>query len=188
MLTAALKKNPKDTDALLQRAELRSQAGDYPKAELDLNEVLHPGFLRSSLLAGSSPSRPRRRSELPAGIDRSAARAAAGDQRPLGTGADAAGFQRSEGAIRVLDEAPDSQKKSVALLAQRNWALLSQGDMAQLRKGIDAGLAEQKSPEFLSQDGYWKVRNGDYKGAVAAFNAAAKPKGTGSQGSPRPAR
>ena len=40
-VAAALKRNPKDTDALLQRAELRLQSGKPDEAETDVKEVLH---------------------------------------------------------------------------------------------------------------------------------------------------
>jgi tetratricopeptide (TPR) repeat protein len=39
VLTGALQKNAKDSDALLQRAELAIEAGNYPRAEEDLNHV-----------------------------------------------------------------------------------------------------------------------------------------------------
>jgi tetratricopeptide (TPR) repeat protein len=175
-LASALKKNPKDTDALLQRAELLAQAGDYPRAELDLNEVLHLKPDSSEvhyLLARVHRARGEDLSYRQELTEALKARPTAISVRvELAQALLASNDPKA--AIRVLDEAPDSQKSAPALLAQRNWALLTEGDMGQLRKGIDAGLASQKSPEFLSQDGYWKLRTGDYKGAVAAFNAALK--------------
>ena len=49
LLAAALKKNPKDTDALLQQSELNLRQGRAAEAQKDLQEVLH--FLPNSAQA-----------------------------------------------------------------------------------------------------------------------------------------
>src|ERR1039457_2145959 len=41
VLTAALKKNGLDTDALLQRSRIYLSSGKYTEAETDLHQVLH---------------------------------------------------------------------------------------------------------------------------------------------------
>src|SRR5262249_19554865 len=41
LLAEALKRNPKDADALLQRAEIRLRSGKTVEAEKDLKEMLH---------------------------------------------------------------------------------------------------------------------------------------------------
>jgi hypothetical protein len=61
MLAAALKRNPRDTDALVQRADLAVGAGNFKEAEQDLKTVLHLAPPPSSLSRGGSPPRPARR-------------------------------------------------------------------------------------------------------------------------------
>ncbi len=65
-----------------------------------------------------------------------------------------------KGALDLLNAAPEWQRNSPVVLVQRNWALWAEGDMAEMRKGIDAGLAQVRSPDLLLQDGIWKLRSG----------------------------
>jgi hypothetical protein len=51
-------------------------------------------------------------------------------------------------AIRVLDEAPPFQKSSPALIAEQNRGLWGLGQLAETRKGIDAGLTQGRSAVF----------------------------------------
>jgi Tfp pilus assembly protein PilF len=82
------------------------------------------------------------------------------------------GSQGSQAALAILNDTPGSQKALAAVVAQRNWALWGTGDMAEMRKGIDQGLAADKSTEFLLQDGLWKLRSGNAAGARASLEAA----------------
>ena len=65
----------------------------------------------------------------------------------------------------LLDATPESQKGSMALLVQRNWALWVLDEMAEMRQGIDRGLAQARSGDFLIQDGLWRLKSGDAAGA-----------------------
>jgi cellulose synthase operon protein C len=74
-------------------------------------------------------------------------------------------------ALKILDDAPADQKGAIAVLVERNWALMASGDMSTARKGIDAGLAAKlQSPELLFQDGVWKLQKGDIAAARVSLD------------------
>jgi len=163
ILNQALKKNAKDADALLQRGEMYLRAGKYAQAEADLNEVLHlkPGApevhyilakLHRARGAESSYRQELTRALelnpflLPVRLELAQALLAANN---------------AQAALGVVDQVPQSQKQSTAVLVQRNWVLWSLGELAEMRKGIDQGLTHERSADLLIQDGLWKLRSGD---------------------------
>ena len=79
-----------------------------------------------------------------------------------------------QAALDVLNQASQSQKQSTPVLVQRNWVLWSLGDLAEMRKGIDQGLARERSADLLIQDGLWKLRSGDPAAARKAIEEALK--------------
>ena len=176
VLSGALKKNPADLDALLQRSELYIAAKNFAQAETDLNQVLHYRptsgeahfvLARVRQLQGSALTQRQELGEairlnpylLTARLELAQLLLLAND---------------GKGAIAILDEAPPAHKNLPVLLVQRNWALWTTNNMAELRKGIDQGLAVQRSPDFLIQDGLWKLRAGNYAGARAPLEEALK--------------
>jgi tetratricopeptide (TPR) repeat protein len=177
LLNGLLKKNPKDLDALLQRGELALAARNFNQAEIDLNRVvqLQPTsagvhyILAKLYLARKADLRYRQ--ELAKVLELNpyllAARLDLAGVLIAGNGS-----QGSQAALAILNDTPSSQKTLQAVVAQRNWALWGAGDMAEMRKGIDQGLAEGKSTEFLLQDGLWKLRSGNAAGARTALEAA----------------
>jgi tetratricopeptide (TPR) repeat protein len=80
--------------------------------------------------------------------------------------------KNAKDALAVLDGAPEGQKKSLTLLAQRNWALWSYGNLQEMRKGIDQGLSQKRSTEFLVQDGLWKLQAGNAAAARTSLEEA----------------
>jgi putative PEP-CTERM system TPR-repeat lipoprotein len=174
VLNDALKKNPKDLDALLQRGELLLDAGKYNRAENDLNEVLHlqpispeVHFVLARLYRVRGQSL-RYREELTKAIEMNPFIL----QVRIELAQTLIASNNPQNALELLNKTPESQKNNLDILAQRNWALWAAGEMSELRKGIDAALARQKSPEFLLQDGLWKLRSGNPAGARAALEAA----------------
>ena len=176
LLAAALKKNPHDADALLQRAEVLIQKGVYDKAELDLNQVLrlrptvavvHYAIAKLKQAQGNKLTYRQELAEtlrlnwtlLPVRIE--LAQSLVGDRQ-------------GQGARDILDEAPPGQKTSLPWLEQRNWALWAMESLQEMRTGIDQGLALQRSPDLLIQDGLWKLRAGNPAGARAALEEALK--------------
>ena len=175
LLEAVLKKNPQDMEALTQQAELRIQTGEYNKAESDLNQVLRLSPESAEIHYLLAQLHRARGSDL--SYRQELTEALRIQPFALNVRLELAQVQLATNAARtalqLLDEAPPRQKTSPSLLVQRNWALWSLGDLAQMRKGIDQGLTMQpQSPEFLVQDGYWKLQARDFKGAAAAFEAS----------------
>ena len=174
LLNQALKKNPKDSDALLQRGEIALTAQNFNQAETDLNRVaqLQPTapevhYILAKLY-GARKEDPRSRQELAKALELNpylmTARLELAQSLIAGHSAQA--------ALDSLNDAPASQKTAPALVAERNWALWAKGDMAEMRKGIDQGLADGKSTELLLQDGLWKLRSGNAAAARAALESA----------------
>ena len=174
LLNEALKKNPKDLDALLQRGELALAAGNFNRAETDLNQVVHLQPTSPELhyvlakLYLARKEQLRYRQELSKALELNPYLAVV---RLELAGVLIAG-NAAQAALDILNEAPASQQALPAVVAQRNWALWAKGDMAEMRKGIDQGLSGGKSTEFLLQDGLWKLRAGNAAGARAALESA----------------
>jgi tetratricopeptide (TPR) repeat protein len=174
-LNQALKKNPKDLDALLQRGEMSLAAGKYKSADSDLNQVLR-----------LEPSAPEVHYVLARLYQ---ARGEAGEYRqelirtlelnryllPVRLELIHSQLASSpQAAMAILNEAPKSQQESAPFLVERNWIFWTLGDMASMRKGIDQGLAHFRSADLLIQDGLWKLRSGDADHARASLEEALK--------------
>jgi tetratricopeptide (TPR) repeat protein len=78
----------------------------------------------------------------------------------------------AKAALDTLDGAPPQQRNALPILEQRNWALLATGDSAQARKGIDQGLAAERTPDLLLQDGILKSTAGRYAEARQSLREA----------------
>jgi tetratricopeptide (TPR) repeat protein len=167
ILNDALKKNPKDLDALLQRGETLIADRKYAEAEADLNRVvmlkadspdIHYALSRLYRARGAEM---RRRQELNEVLRLNPA------QLQVRLELAAALIQEKSGAaaLAILDNAPGEQKKLLILVELRNWALLSTNRLAEARKGVDLGLAAVRSPDLLAQDGYLKIAEKRYDAA-----------------------
>jgi tetratricopeptide (TPR) repeat protein len=176
VLEEALKKNPKDLDALLQRAEILVADGKYDLAETDVNRVLqlspnsaevHYVVARLHLARGQQL---RYRADLvkalqinpyllPARLELSQALISA---------------NQGTAALDTLNQAPESQRDTLPAVVQRNWAYWILRDLAAMRKGIDKGLSLDRSAELLIQDGVWKLGSGNPTGGRAALEEALK--------------
>ena len=175
-LAAALKKNEKDIDALLQRAELMLSAGKYTQAEADLNTLLHfhpdSAFAHFAMgrlrVANGSTSQARQEYAKALELDPFLAEARLELAKNLTAAKD------PKGAIDVIDQAPDPIRALTPLVVERNWALWALGDMSAMRKGIDDGLARERSSDLLIQDAVWKLRNRNAAAARTAIDEALK--------------
>ena len=176
VLNIALKKNPNDVDALLQRGELYIAFGRYDQAEADLNQVAHmdasvaAAHYALGRLHAAKGSALRAREEFDKTIQ----------INPFHLPARVALMQNflasndGKAALQAADQAPESMRQRTALIVQRNWALWALGDMNEMRKGIDSGLVRDRSTDLLIQDGLWKLRSGNMAGARAALEEALK--------------
>ncbi len=167
ILDSALKANPRDVDALLQRSQLLLSSGKTAKAEADLNEVLHfrpdsaEAHYQLAHVYSRSGQAERYRSEL--------TEALRCDPRMLPARielAQALTVARSpRSALDLLNSAPTVQKNTVPVIVQRNLALLASGNRAGFRDGVEAALKIARVPELLLQDAVVKLLDRDYSGA-----------------------
>src|ERR1035437_917873 len=176
LLDQALKKNANDLDALLQRGEMFLAAGKYEPAEADLNQVLRlqpdsaeVHYVLAKLYQARG-SEPRYKQEVAKALELSPNLLAIRLEfvRSL------LASNNAQAALHVLNGAPNAQQQSTPVLVERNWALWSMGNMPEMRKGIDQGLARARSVDLLIQDGLHKLRTGDPAHARVAIEAALK--------------
>jgi tetratricopeptide (TPR) repeat protein len=172
LLTAVLKHNPKDFEALLQRSGLYLMTGRTDEAQHDLEQAMHRRndsaevhFLMAKVHQARGET-DRQRQEL-------------GEALRLQPKLLAARLQLAQVLITsgspqaALDllNAREAQARSdtPAFIAQRNWALLALKQTAEARKEVDRGLAIVRSPELLLQDAYLRLQQKDYSAARAAL-------------------
>jgi tetratricopeptide (TPR) repeat protein len=174
VLDAALKRNPKDSEALLQRGEMFVAAGNYGRAETDLNQVirLNPDSAQAHYVMAKFHQRRGEnltyRQELMKALELDAGLAAVRVEaaQNLVTSGDA------KAALTLLDQAPSAQKTLTPMLVARNWALWALSDLGEMRKGIDLGLSRGPSTDLLLQDGIWKLRVGKFPAARGSLEQA----------------
>jgi tetratricopeptide (TPR) repeat protein len=176
LLTAAIKKNPKDLDAYLQRGEMYVATNRYRQAQTDLDKVrgfrpdsavVHWVIAKLNQARGADLICRQELTEavrfdpafLPARVEL-AQRFTANDS--------------PDSALKILDEAPPQQKNSFSLLLERNWALLSLKKFDELRGRIKAELAIARPAELLIQDGWMKIQDRNYTAAQASIEEALK--------------
>ncbi len=168
VINAALQKNPKDTNALLERGKLYIITARFAEAEADLNQVRKAepnSAIAHFLLAQVFRSKGQdslRRDELATALNLAPTMVAARVElaQALST------KESAKSAVELLDQAPQNQKELLPVILQRNWALLVAGDAATLRKGIDRGLVRYpKNPDLILQDGVFQFRQKDFTAA-----------------------
>jgi len=169
LLTKLLKKNPKNNRALLERAKLYLDSGKLREAQLDLDQVLHlqpdsaeAHYLKAKL-QGLDGQDLNRRQELAETLRLSPTYLAARiELAQLLLSANSA-----QSALDLCNSAPESQRKSVPLILQRNRALLALGNLQKLRATIDEERKLSNAPELALQDGQLRFRQRDFAGARA---------------------
>jgi tetratricopeptide (TPR) repeat protein len=174
VLNDALKKNPKDMEALLQRGELFLGARKYSEAEADLNQVLHLkadspevhyAFAKLHQARGEAQIARQEFNEtlrlnpflLPVRLELAKSLIA----EKAGTA-----------ALSVLDGAPEAQKREISVTEQRNWALLSAGQAAEARKGVEQALPRARTSDLLLQDAILKITEKRYAEARHSLHEA----------------
>ena len=176
ILEQALKKNSRDLDALLQRGELFLAAGKYPQAEADMNQVIH--FQSDSAEAHYVLAKLHQARNADAVYRQELSKALQLNGFLVSVRLELAqaliAGNNAIAALDLLDAAPDSQKQLTPVQVQRNWGYWTLGDMAKMRKGIDLGLARERSADLLIQDGLWKLRAGNATGSRASLEEALK--------------
>lgn len=163
-LNSALARNSKDVDALLQRSRFYLAQGRNDDAERDLKQVLHfrgdspdayAALARLYHVTGK-PLLEQQQLGLVLQLDKNALSARLELARSYTISGNAVA------ALEVLNEAPAGQRRTPALLIERNWALYALGRLDELRTGIAEGMALSSSPEWLLQSGLSKLSAGSY--------------------------
>jgi tetratricopeptide (TPR) repeat protein len=146
LLNDALKRNPKDVSALLQRSTFLLNVSRIDEAEKDLQSVLHSmpesaeahhGLARVASLRGSSLTQ---RQELNEALRL--------DPNLLSARIELSNLLRAKdarGALELLDQTPKPQQSSPEFVIARNWTLFSLGKTAELR------IALQQQPPEISR-------------------------------------
>jgi putative PEP-CTERM system TPR-repeat lipoprotein len=183
VINAALKRNPKNSEALLHRSRLYIVTAKFTEAQADLNQVLkfQPNSAAAHyLLAKVHQARGEdllRRDQLGAALQLDPA--LLGARIELAEVLIATGAAKS--ALEILDQTPPGQAQALAVILERNWALLGVRDLAQLRKNLDHGLSiYRNSPDLLLQDGLLRLETRDFAGSQKSLESVlrARPQNT----------
>jgi tetratricopeptide (TPR) repeat protein len=174
VLTAAVKQNGLDQDALLRRSRIYLDWGKYTQAEIDLKQVVRfdknlpeAHYLLAKVGQGrANPTMQQQELEKVLMVDPAFLAARIDLARLSLTSRDA------QHALTLLDKAPANQVNAVPLILQRNWVLLALGKREEARKGIDRILAAARIPEAVLQDGVMKLDRKDYAGARKSIEDA----------------
>jgi tetratricopeptide (TPR) repeat protein len=175
ILDAALKKNARDTEALLQRGQIYLQNGSKVLARRDLDEVLRfdpsaqAHYLKAKLYRAEKQTLEQQK-ELAEAL-----RLAPDSLRVRLAYVDALlATDDARTALRVLEAAPAGDRRTLAYLIAHNWALIGSGEIAGARRGVDQALAVRKTSDVLVQDGMLRFAAQDYVHARASLEEALK--------------
>lgn len=167
ILDAALKKNPQDADASLQRGELNLLAGRLTDAQRDLSAAIHTQ--KDSAKAHLLLARLQRAQGQSQNQIRELVEALRLEPRYLDARLELAQAYRQAGnpkmALDTLDQATFKDRQSLAYVLERNSALFAAGDDRALGESLQQALATSRDPRLLMQDGLFKLRAKDYRGA-----------------------
>lgn len=177
LIDTALKQDPGDLGALLQRSALRLDRGRIADAQTDLNQVLRGSsampeahFLEARLDESSGLVLSERQ-ELNETLRLNPlflpARIALAHLLIQKEGA-------AKAALELLDETPDEQKASLAILVEKNWAFESLGNLTEMERGIQQGLAVQRTPDLLIQYATLQLKRKNFGDARLAAEEALK--------------
>ncbi len=164
VLNAALRKNSKDVDALLQRGRFYLAQGRSADAEKDVEAALH--FRGDSAEAHFAMSHLRHMAGKALLEQQELGRTLELNPNALPARLQLArtftAAHNSAAALQVLDQTPAPQKRLEAVIVERNWALYAAGRWEELRAGIAQGQAIHSSPEWLLQSGLLKLAGGGF--------------------------
>jgi tetratricopeptide (TPR) repeat protein len=173
-LTEALRSNRKDSDALIQRAEIYLRRNRLADAGQDLSQALKSQ--PDSALAHWVMSQLNRVQGHSLNQRQELTNALRLDPHLLGARVELSrnliASKAASSALDVLEQAPADQKKLPLYLVERNAALLALGDLVRLRKGIDEGLALGRHPDLLLQDGILRIKTRDFNRARRSLEEA----------------
>ena len=176
IVDAAIKKNPKDIEALYERAGLFLQAGNTIEAEKDVNEILRsqadfaPGHLAMAAIHKAQHLQRSERQELNEALRINPALL----QARLTLARNLIKANDAKSALELLNGTPANQSTLLGVVVERNWAFLASGDLKEVRSVLDRIHQDQRIPEVMVQDAYLRLQQGDYAGARAAAEEVIK--------------
>jgi len=175
VLAEALKRNSKDTEALIQQAQILLSERKLDAAEQDLQQALRmeansaTAHYAMGLLLRTRGRLSYARQELTKAVE----------LNPNLLSARLALIQvlfslnAANDALEVANRTPPAQSGTPEIVVQRNWALMATGKWTELRQSIDQALAAiPHNSELLLQDGIWKVQHKDYVQGEKSLAAA----------------
>jgi tetratricopeptide (TPR) repeat protein len=167
VLAEALKKNPKDTEALVQQSALALGDNKVDAAAAALTSAL--SFAPDMAVAHYLMAHVHRARDLRR-LDRNElTRALECDPMLLAARVElAAGMLEpatASSAVQVLDAAPEKQKQNLAVQVLRNWALISLGKWPELEQSTSRLLADSSFPDLLLQSALARMRKDDFAGS-----------------------
>ena len=152
-LDSAVKANPKDVDALLQRSQVYLRAGKLREAEADLTRVLQYRWASAEVHHVLANVHKSRGAPLPQ-MRELEEEALKQDPNLLPARIELAQLlvdtKRAKAALDILDQTPPEQKGNLAVTVQRNWALLAAGKLREANESITQALTEDQGAGFCT--------------------------------------
>lgn len=167
LLAKAISKNAKDTDALLQRARIHLSRNRPDAAQSDLRLVLE--YQGDSAEAHYLTAQVHRFHNLENLQQQELTEALRLNPQHLAARLELSRLligKDPQGALRILDAAPDEQRQETALRVQRTWPLLELNRIEEARSAI-ASMIDQENPEVMLQDAVLRMQQRDFAGAQA---------------------
>lgn len=174
LLTTVLAKNSKDVDALMQRAAIRINEGQFDNAQKDLLPVLNlkPDLGEAHYLL----AKVRRGQGNPSGYRAELEEAVRRDPRQLAARLELVTLlvasNTPQAAMELIDQTPQDQRHNLPVLIQRTGVLLANGRLDEAEKDIAVGLKMGRSPQLLVQDAIAKLQRKDTAAARKSLEEA----------------
>jgi tetratricopeptide (TPR) repeat protein len=166
-LAEALKRNPKDLDALELRSRLYLGAGNIDKAQEDAAQLIH--FRADSPMAHYLMAKVHQAKRATGNYEQELGEALRLSPAFLTARLELSQSMRAanhaKNALELLEKAPDQQKQSLPVIVERNWVYLALGKEADLRAGIAEGMKFGRSPNLMLQDALLSLRGKNLAGA-----------------------
>lgn len=169
LVAGALKKNPRDIDALFERAQISLRSRNTDDAEASLRSVLHlkPDSAEAHV-AMAEVERVKgqplmQRQELNRALELNPAML----QTRLQLARSLTNAKEAKSALSILNSAPAAQKKASAFVVERNWAFLVAGDAKELQPELEQALHAGRTHELVLQDALQRFQQHDYTGSAA---------------------
>lgn len=174
ILKEAMKNNPSDTEAIFQKGIIALSRGDRNAALGAFNQTLshypdsgevHYLLARVHHELGAMASYQRELDQaLRLKPDLLSAR--------IELCARLLALRAANGALQLMNATPGSQRNTIPVIVQRNWALFAADQKAEMRQQVDLALVRARIPELLVQDATLRFGNREYGAAQRSLEEA----------------